>query len=93
MVSKNENLLQHSIIRIAAFALIFIIGNFYVKRYTGNWDVIFVLMIFGVIFTIFGLFLLIESIFLHKNAKIKSRNFNLISILIFASIITVYLNI
>lgn len=92
MVSKNENLLQHSIIRIAVFATIFIIGHFYVKRFTGNWDVIFVLGILGLIFSIFGLFLLIESIFLHKKSKTKSRNFNLISILIFALIITVYLN-
>lgn len=93
MVSKNENILKHSIIRIAIFIIIFALGHFYIKRFTGSWDVIFVLMIFGAMFSLFGIFLLIESIFLNKKSKTKSRNFNLISIPIFSLLITIYLNI
>lgn len=89
---KTENTLQHSIVRVVIFAIIFFIGHFYLKRYYGSWDALFILAIFGIIFSIFGVFLLIESIILNKKKKFKSRNINLILIPFFITLIVIYLN-
>jgi hypothetical protein len=90
---KTENPIEHSIIRIAIFAIIFFAGHFYLKKYYGSWDALFVLGIFGLIFSVFGIFLFIESIILNKKKKLKSRNINLILIPFFITLIVIYLNI
>jgi hypothetical protein len=81
----------HLFIRVMVFAIIYFIALWYLIKYSGSWDVLRVILIFGAIFITYGIILLIEAVLLHKQKVIINRNINLVLIPIFILIIAITL--
>jgi hypothetical protein len=81
----------HLFIRVMVFAIIYFIALWYLIKYSGSWDVLRVILIFGAIFITYGIVLLVEALLLHKNKAILKRNINLVLIPICILIIAITL--
>jgi hypothetical protein len=79
----NQKNITHTFVRVTALTILYFIALYYLNKYTGSWDVLNVLLIFGAIFIGIGIILLVEALSLHKKKAIAKRNINLILIVIF----------